>query len=286
MRRYRRLTRSSYGRSSRRAARYFILASALAVTLVVLVAGTSASPSELPGGAVDEVQSLSAIVQQAPVDTAPNSPQAAPTLAAATAVAGSRFPAPTSVPLSPTAVVIVATTTPSDSPTATATVTATPSPSPTPTPSPTSTPSPTPTPSSPVPTSVGVAALEQPMLAAHNAERAAVGLPPLVSDARLVEIARTRAKDMIEKQYIGHVSPSGESAFTLLASSGVSSQMAAENLVVNGAPESVTVEMAMNGLMNSPGHRENILRPQFTRVGIGVATYLATKYYVIVFIAP
>jgi uncharacterized protein YkwD len=38
--------------------------------------------------------------------------------------------------------------------------------------------------------------------------------------------------------------------------------------------------------MDSPGHRANILRPEFTRVGVGVATYVGTKYYVIVFIAP
>ena len=91
---------------------------------------------------------------------------------------------------------------------------------------------------------------------------------------------------MIEKQYIGHVSPTGESVFTLLVSADVGYQLAGENLVVNSAPESITVEMAMTGLMDSPGHRENILRPEFKRVGIGVATYLATKYYVIVFIAP
>jgi uncharacterized protein YkwD len=124
------------------------------------------------------------------------------------------------------------------------------------------------------------------MFEAHNAERAKAGLPPLVSDARLVSIARLRAKDMIEKQYIGHVSPTGESAFTLLAASNVASQLAAENLVVNSAPESLTVDLAMQGLMDSPGHRANILRPEFKRVGVGVATFIGTKYYVIVFIAP
>jgi uncharacterized protein YkwD len=133
---------------------------------------------------------------------------------------------------------------------------------------------------------VGILAFENAMLAAHNAERDAAGLQPLVSDPRLVAIARLRAKDMIERQYIGHVSPTGESAYTLLVAAGVSYQLAAENLVVNSAPDSQTVQLAMNGLMDSPGHRANILRPEFTRVGIGVATFVQTKYYIIVFIRP
>ena len=124
------------------------------------------------------------------------------------------------------------------------------------------------------------------MFRAHNAERAKVDLPPLVSDPRLVSIARLRAKDMIEKQYIGHVSPTGEDVYKLLAANNVASRMAGENLVVNTAPDQVSADYAMRGLMDSDGHRANILRPEFTRVGIGVATYVGTKYYVIVFIRP
>ncbi len=47
---------------------------------------------------------------------------------------------------------------------------------------------------------------------------------------------------------------------------GVSFILAGENLAV--AP---TISIAHKGLMDSPGHRENILRPQFHRVGIGAA---------------
>jgi len=53
----------------------------------------------------------------------------------------------------------------------------------------------------------------------------------------------------------------------MMKAAGVSYRYAGENLA--GAP---TVEMAHNSLMNSPGHRANILNANFTKIGIGVVS--------------
>jgi uncharacterized protein YkwD len=70
---------------------------------------------------------------------------------------------------------------------------------------------------------------------------------------------------MWRRNYFGHVSPEGHDAGDRLNAAEVSYQMAGENLAL--AP---TLQSAHTGLMNSEGHRANILDPDFRRVGIGV----------------
>jgi uncharacterized protein YkwD len=70
---------------------------------------------------------------------------------------------------------------------------------------------------------------------------------------------------MFQQGYFAHVDPDGTTPFERMRTGGVSFRAAGENLAL--AP---TVEVAHNGLMNSPGHRENILSPDFTQVGTGI----------------
>ena len=70
---------------------------------------------------------------------------------------------------------------------------------------------------------------------------------------------------MLKLGYFAHNSPVSGSPSDRLQAAGISFRVAGENLAY--AP---TVEIAHRGLMNSPGHRANILSPDFTRVGIGV----------------
>jgi uncharacterized protein YkwD len=109
------------------------------------------------------------------------------------------------------------------------------------------------------------------MFASHNQYRAAGGLAGLQIDGALVAIARQRAQDMASKNYFAHTSPSGETAFSLMDAYGYAYGIAGENIARNNYPQSQTVGVAMDGFMNSPGHRANIMESQFTRVGIGVA---------------
>ena len=121
-------------------------------------------------------------------------------------------------------------------------------------------------PSTPVPGStIQLIADEQAMVSLVNQARAEAGLAPLRVDPQLVKTARMKSQDMIDLGYFGHTSPTYGSPFDLMRSKGVSYRYAGENLA--GAP---TVERAHAGLMNSQGHRANILNPNYTRIGIGV----------------
>ena len=107
--------------------------------------------------------------------------------------------------------------------------------------------------------------LEQRMLVMVNEERAKEGLQPLKPDTAMRRIARAHSLDMLRRGYFSHYTPEGKSLADRARAAHIGYLMAGENLAL--AP---TLEMAHRGLMKSPGHRANILRPQFGRVGIGV----------------
>jgi uncharacterized protein YkwD len=107
--------------------------------------------------------------------------------------------------------------------------------------------------------------LEERMLQLVNAERRAAGLPPMRPDPQLVQVARAHSLDMLARGYFAHVSPDGKDLGNRLQLARVGYLTAGENLAL--AP---TLFSAHSGLMHSPGHRANILRPQFGRAGIGI----------------
>jgi len=107
--------------------------------------------------------------------------------------------------------------------------------------------------------------LERKMLDLVNQERAAHGLRPLAPDPELTEVARRHSADMFARGYFAHDTPEGLTPFDRMHQAHVQFLTAGENLAL--AP---TLPVAHTGLMNSPGHRANILRPQFGRVGIGI----------------
>ena len=110
-----------------------------------------------------------------------------------------------------------------------------------------------------------VPSLEAEMLELINQERISRGLEPLDADPELTEVARRHSADMFARGYFAHNTPEGKDPFDRMRESGVRFRTAGENLAI--AP---TLQMAHTGLMNSPGHRANILRPGFGRVGIGI----------------
>lgn len=106
---------------------------------------------------------------------------------------------------------------------------------------------------------------ERMMLELLNEERVAAGVPPLELDPTIVPVARAHSRDMWERAYFAHENPDRESPFDRMREGRVLFSAAGENLAL-----ARTVERAHRGLMNSPGHKRNILDPIFTRVGIGV----------------
>jgi uncharacterized protein YkwD len=107
--------------------------------------------------------------------------------------------------------------------------------------------------------------LENQMLEMVNAERRAAGLQPVKPDMQLTLVARDHSRDMFARGYFSHVSPDGKDLGNRMQQAKLGYLSAGENLAL--AP---TLYTAHTGLMHSPGHRANILRPQFGRLGIGV----------------
>ncbi len=108
--------------------------------------------------------------------------------------------------------------------------------------------------------------LESSMIDLVNKERIKNELPPLSFDPELREVARGHSGDMFKKGYFAHISPDGNDLGDRAKAGGVDFLVIGENLAF--AP---TLELAHNGLMNSPGHRANILSPDYNKIGVGAA---------------
>lgn len=103
------------------------------------------------------------------------------------------------------------------------------------------------------------------MLGLVNAERAQQGLKPLQADPELARVAEAHGRDMFARAYFSHYTPEGKDLGDRIRAAKLGYFTAGENLAL--AP---TLASAHQGLMRSPGHRANILRPQFGRLGVSV----------------
>ena len=123
----------------------------------------------------------------------------------------------------------------------------------------------------------------QRMLALINTERAKVQLAPLAFDDKLSEVAASHVADMLAAGFVGHTSPTTGTASERVTRAGVRTSLVLENI---GRGYSLAEVHA--GLMQSPGHRSNLLHAQATHVGIAVAVqqesghsvYLVTELFV------
>lgn len=108
-------------------------------------------------------------------------------------------------------------------------------------------------------------AAERYMFSLINKERVARGLKEVAFDGELRNVGRKHCKDMFERGYFSHYTPEGFSPFDRMDEAGIVYNTAGENLAL-----SPNTDIAMQGLMNSPGHKANILSVDFGRVGVGV----------------
>jgi uncharacterized protein YkwD len=106
---------------------------------------------------------------------------------------------------------------------------------------------------------------EEAMLNLINLEREKAGLEKLSLSKELRQLARNYARDMFARGFFSHYNLEEQSPFERMTEEGIQFYAAGENLAL--APN---VELAHQGLMNSPGHRANILSSDFGKVGIGV----------------
>ena len=108
---------------------------------------------------------------------------------------------------------------------------------------------------------------EREMLNLVNQARGNAGLSQLQVCSELTRAARAKSKDMVDNSYFSHTSPRYGGLEGLLRNFGISYRSAGENLAMNS---SGSVSAAHNSLMNSPGHRDNILGSNYKYVGIGI----------------
>ena len=100
-----------------------------------------------------------------------------------------------------------------------------------------------------------------------NGDRSSQSLGTLTVNPLLVDAAQAKADDMARYSYFAHVSPQGVSPWHWFKEAGYAFDYAGENLAVDFS-DSTDVERAW---MNSPTHRENIMDPHFTEIGIAIA---------------
>ncbi len=108
-----------------------------------------------------------------------------------------------------------------------------------------------------------------------NEARASVSLTPLTINSKLNQSALAKANDMIDNQYFAHVSPEGVDPWFWFDQAGYSYTYAGENLAVGFE----TSEGVHEAWMNSPGHRDNIINPNFKEIGIGIVYGTFEGYY-------
>ncbi|MET7684969.1 CAP domain-containing protein [Streptomyces sp. NPDC005423] len=100
-----------------------------------------------------------------------------------------------------------------------------------------------------------------------NGERARAGLPPLAVDPLLTAAAQAHSADMVARDFYAHTSPDGAQPWDRAAAAGSRRRSIGENIACGQRSAAEVVD----GWMNSPGHRANILKPAFTHLGVGVS---------------
>lgn len=101
-----------------------------------------------------------------------------------------------------------------------------------------------------------------------NEERIDNDVPILKENPLLVQAAKAKAEDMASKGYFAHTSPEGKTPWYWLKEVGYSYKSAGENLAINFLDS----EDVSRAWMNSPTHRANIVKKEYTEIGIAVAS--------------
>jgi len=119
-----------------------------------------------------------------------------------------------------------------------------------------------------------------------NLEREKYGALPLQADANLEEAATGHSREMAQLNYFSHNSPvQGRAApRDRILLTGIQPRATGENIALfDSYPLQTLARNAVQGWMDSPPHRKNILNPMFTHIGVGVGksgnTYYLTQNF-------
>ncbi|MBP6964845.1 MAG: hypothetical protein KBC96_10615 [Armatimonadetes bacterium] len=131
------------------------------------------------------------------------------------------------------------------------------------------------------PTASAMTAREREFVAFVNMEREERGLNRLTADPMLVKVARAHSREMGDMEYFSHTSPTKGLKSPLdrylAMASRPSWALVGENLFYCSI---VDVERGHKALMNSEGHRANILEDRYERIGVGEYITEDGRYYV------
>ncbi|MGW3940181.1 CAP domain-containing protein [Streptomyces phaeochromogenes] len=116
-------------------------------------------------------------------------------------------------------------------------------------------------------TPAGLAQTAAEVVALTNTERAAAGLRPLAVDPLLTNAAQAHSADMVARAFYSHTSPDGSEPWHRASAAGSTRRTIGENIACGQRSAAEVVQ----GWMDSPGHRANILKPAFTHIGVGFA---------------
>ena len=100
----------------------------------------------------------------------------------------------------------------------------------------------------------------------------------LVLDSELTTAACIRALELAYSDSFSHERPDGRNCFSVLNDLGIGSMARAENI-----SESYSAKSTAEAWKNSSSHYKNMINPRFTKVGIGVANYNGSNYWVQIF---
>ncbi len=112
------------------------------------------------------------------------------------------------------------------------------------------------------------AMLERQLLDLVDRDRARAGLPAVVPDTRLQAVARRYSQEMAETGVVAHISSRTGSVTDRLQAAGLAPP---PTVVAENVAGATSVEDAETAFMSSPGHRDNLLSPSVTHIGVGVA---------------
>jgi uncharacterized protein YkwD len=112
-----------------------------------------------------------------------------------------------------------------------------------------------------------------------NEERGKRDLPKLRSNAKLRKAAERHSDNMVDKRFFDHTSPGGSTMVGRISSAGYNGWASLGENIGWGSGHLATPEALMRGWMKSAGHRENLLRPRFREVGIGISFGIPLKAF-------
>ncbi len=100
-----------------------------------------------------------------------------------------------------------------------------------------------------------------------NDVREKIDVEPLHTNTQLMRAAQKKANDMVARGYFSHTGPKNEQFWKFITNEGYAYTYAGENLAVHY----MTTETLIQAWVASPGHYGNMVNPDFTDIGIGIA---------------